>query len=225
MIVLALLAFLVALTWPALRQPLLRSVTQQAAQQLVDDLANARLIAVESGQTLALRYEPDGSRYNILPAEPSGEDGQSDPSDAPSGVTRPEEIYDPLDGLDSDMTLDSDVVFRDPSMLDDAELFGDSVVGDMLRDEMQETKEVEPLIADDRESRENWSRPVMFYPTGRAENATFLLQGPDGYSVAVTLRGLTGAVTIGELTKPEEADSTDIEQGIRNVEQDRVADF
>ena len=47
---------------------------------------------------------------------------------------------------------------------------------------------------------------VFIYPTGRAENASFVLRGPDNYSVTVTLRGLTGAVNIGPLEQEPAAE-------------------
>ena len=50
---------------------------------------------------------------------------------------------------------------------------------------------------------------MLIYPTGRAENGSFVLQGPDGYFVTVTLRGLTGAVSIG----PLEHRARPVEQG------------
>ena len=52
-----------------MRRPLHRSATQQAARQLMEDLARARLNAIESGRTMAVRYEPGGVRYSIAPAD------------------------------------------------------------------------------------------------------------------------------------------------------------
>ena len=80
----------------------------------------------------------------------------------------------------------------------------------MLQDEREETEEVKPLI-DREEPDKALSTPVFFYPTGRAENAEFVLQGPDGYRVAVRLRGLTGAASLGPLehTPREGADGKD----------------
>ena len=69
MIVLAILAMLIAVAWPSLRRPLMRSAAQQAARQLVRDLARARMAAIDSGQIVALRFEPGGPRYVVELAE------------------------------------------------------------------------------------------------------------------------------------------------------------
>ena len=71
----------------------------------------------------------------------------------------------------------------------------------MLREQWEETEEVVPRI-DRSGDEQDLSPPILFYPTGRAENARFLLRGPDGYRVTVTLRGLTGAVSAGTATRP-----------------------
>ncbi len=214
MIVLALVALLMALAWPTLRRPMLRSVTEQAARQLAEDLSRARLSAIETGEPWVFRFEPDGSRYMIAPARDPGEaslddqgerygpiedsaesDGGTD-RDAPSG---PQMI---------DSTLDDDVIFGDPASLADSNPFGDSALGDAYQDELQATEAVTTLreeaadeLTGESEFGEgsesvDWASPLLFYPSGRAENAEFLLVGPDEYRVRIVLRGLTGAVTI-----------------------------
>ena len=199
LIVLAVLVLLVAIAWPALRRPLLSSVTHEAAQQLVQDVAAARLIAIESGRTLAMRFEPGGSRYEFSPAEPGGENERSGAGDGSDVVAEmPEGGYDPLAGLQAGHSLDDDVVFGDPLRQHEEDAFGDSTLGDTLRDEMRETQEVQPLLEIDRPTIDSWSLPILLFPTGRTENAEFLLEGPGGECVTVTLRGLTVALTLGK---------------------------
>ncbi len=203
MIVLALLAFLVAMVWPSLRKPLLRSVTQQAARRLVEDLSRARLNAIETGRTMAVRYEPGGARYWIGPADlltgeqqPGSVAASDDDADDDSAGEVDRDM--PAIELVIDAVFDDDVVFQDPAAVDDAAFPADSTLGTMLADEMAATEEVEPLVQDE-EAETNWSVPVLIYPTGRAENAEFTLAGPEGYWLTVTLRGLTGAVSVGAL--------------------------
>ena len=45
--------------------------------------------------------------------------------------------------------LDNDVVFRDPTAIDEDGFPRDSTLGQLLRDEMEETEEVQPLIQDE----------------------------------------------------------------------------
>ncbi len=46
---------------------------------------------------------------------------------------------------------------------------------------------------------DQWSAPIRFYPNGRTSDARVRLEGRRGYRMEVTLRGVTGAVSIGKL--------------------------
>ncbi len=205
MIVMALLALMVAIVWPSLSRPLQRSATQQAARQLLEDLGRARLNAIESGRAMAVRYEPGGVRYSIMPADASPDDDDVRESTfSESDATAQTDSDVPEIDLVIEGMLDDDVVFQDPAAADDLSIPLDSTLGDMLADEMAETEAVEPLVQDET-AEVGWSAPVLIYPTGRAENASFVLLGPDGYFVTVTLRGLTGAVSVGPLQHQQRA--------------------
>jgi hypothetical protein len=233
MIVLALLAFLVAIVWPSLRRPLQRSTVHEAAVQLVKDLGQARLNAVETGLTMMMRYELGGSRYLIGPADvvndpeaemdefleedasdlstagASGRDDEPVKTDMPGASSARERDSEgvPLEQLIWQGTLEDGVIFEDPATVqEELDIPLGSALGEMLADERAETEEVEPLVQDDAETQ--WSTPVLLYATGRAENAEIRLSSSDGYRVTVTVRGLTGAVKIGPL-----------EHDVRSVEQ------
>ena len=92
----------------------------------------------------------------------------------------------------------------------------------MLEDEQRETEEVKPLIDNDA-TDQTFSPPVFFYPTGRAENAEFVLQGPDGYRITVKLRGLTGAASIGPLEHPLRSDVRDDRRAWQGTRPPRTA--
>lgn len=199
-IVLVILAMLVALAWPALRRPVMRSVVQQAARQLVKDLSRARMAAIDSGRIMALQYELDGRRYTVTFADALGDRTESVPESADQDAASDAAADLPSDfGFEAE--LDEDVTFRDPSSINDEQLPPGSTLREMLEDERQETETVTPLInSQEQEAADKaFSTPVFFYPTGRAENAELLLQGPDGYRLTVKLRGLTGAASIGPL--------------------------
>ncbi len=201
MIVLVILVTLLAVVWPNLRRPLGRGLLREAGQQLAQHVAEARILAIESGQTLALRFEPGGSHYAVLPAEATSNDEQDD-----LALETQEDPYAPWTGDEEtdtapaqiDGLLPNDIEFVDPlaeDSVDEALLPG-------LEDEFSETEAVTDPLGDGEiaGSVEDWSAPILFYPTGRAENAQFRLRSPDGYIMTITLRGLTGAVT---LAKPE----------------------
>ncbi len=216
-IVLAILSILIMMAWPALRRPVTRSVVQQAARQLVRDLARARMAAIDSGQIVALRWEVGGPRYVVEPAE-----SLDDSQDATPAVIEDDDVEAGRMGSNGSASggsgtaatatdeadapavvafvgqLEEPVVFRDPAEVVDEDLPAGSTLKEMLEDEQQEREAVKPLIDSDS-ADETFSPPVFFYPTGRAENAEFTLQGPDGYRITVKLRGLTGAASLGPL--------------------------
>ncbi|MFO7906461.1 MAG: prepilin-type N-terminal cleavage/methylation domain-containing protein [Planctomycetota bacterium] len=214
LIVLVLLAFMVAITWPLLRKPLQRSLTEQAARQLREDLARARLNAIESGRAMAIHYELDGGKYWIAPADTAT-------GDEPSFETLEDERNSRAGDKNGDGAgiqlviqgeLEDGVVFQDPAIAEERDTTSGSTLDSMLADHMAETEEVEPLVEDSR-SETSWSPAALIYPTGRAENASFLLVGPENYMVAVSLRGLTGAVSIGPLKQRSSTRQGETRQG------------
>lgn len=48
-----------------------------------------------------------------------------------------------------------------------------------------------------------WSDPIIFYPNGRASQATFELEGNEGMRVEIRLNGMTGTTKLGSLHKTE----------------------
>jgi prepilin-type N-terminal cleavage/methylation domain-containing protein len=201
-IVLVILAMLIAMVWPALRRPLMRSVVQKAASQLVKDVARARMAAIDSGRIMALRYELSGRRYVLTFADALSERAGSPSDSAAEDAANDTGAADTPIQFGFEAELDEDVVFRDPSASEDEQLPPGSTLREMLEDERQERERVTPLIdTKDSGTDEALSAPVFFYPTGRAENAQWLLQGPDRYRLTVTLRGLTGAASIGPLER------------------------
>jgi type II secretion system protein H len=206
-IVLAILGLLIAVAWPNLRRPALRSIVQEAARQIVRDVARARAAAIESGRILAWRWELDGQRYVVELAADARQrtDFDQPPAAAPKEADQPSE--EPLDAVGFLGALDDDVRFVDPTELaaDEPSPVGPAL-RQLLREDREETEAVRPRIERDADQR-SLSEPVFFYPTGRAENAEIALEGPDGYRIRVLVRGLTGAATLGPLTHPTRAET------------------
>jgi len=50
-----------------------------------------------------------------------------------------------------------------------------------------------------------WSEPIVFYPDGSASNAWLVLENQRGQSIEVSLRGLTGVVSVSEVSSSTEA--------------------
>ncbi len=178
MIVLAILSVLIAVAWPSLRSPVMRSAVQQAARQLVKDLARARMAAIDSGQVMRFRFEPGGNRYEVEPAALSTESDSATrdltgEDEVPANVS---ETGKPVD-FGFAAQLSDDVVFRDPSAADEDQLPPGSALARMLQDERAETEEVKPLI-DREEQDEALSAPFFFIPRGARRTLNSSSRGP-----------------------------------------------
>jgi type II secretion system protein H len=137
-IVLAILGLLMAMAWPSLRRPALRSVVQEAARQVVRDVARARAAAIESGRILAWRWELGGQRYVVELAADARQrtDFDEPPAAAPEVADQPSE--EPLYDIGFLGELGDDVRFLDPTELAEHE---PSPVGPALRQLLGESRE------------------------------------------------------------------------------------
>ena len=173
-VVLAVLALVAALSWPAVRGLLAKSQLQNAAKQLRAALVRARLSAMESGTVRQFRYEPGSGRYEVsvvatLDApEDAGLTAEGGP--APGGKRVVTE------------SLPGGVVFEGTAAW--ADLLGEADLGEAR-------------------GEGGWSAPVLFYPNGRTSGARLRLAGRGDYGIVVTLRAVTGTVAIGPLEQAE----------------------
>ncbi len=173
LIVLAVLAGVAAISWPTVTGLLAKSEIQSAAKQVRAALARARLDAMESENVRQFRYQPGTGRFEITGL---ASPDAADREDDPS-VAGHRAAGGPVEG-----DLPSGVRFDASDR--DADLSGSltSAIG------------VE---------EENWSAPLWFFPNGRTSNARIRLRGRRDHVVQLSLRGVTGTVTIG---KPEQAE-------------------
>jgi prepilin-type N-terminal cleavage/methylation domain-containing protein len=183
LIVLAILVVVLSLAWPSLRKLSQTGQLRDAARQLRLQLLEARLDAIESGDVRFFRYQPGTGFYE----ESSGSEfeivddlGLIAPSGAASD-DRPT-TWEQDDGTSSPSELPDDIIFFDleaETTTDLAEDLGSPDIG------------------------QEWSTPIVFYPNGRTLNGRFRLASRS-YAVDLSLRGLTGTVTIGEVQRLED---------------------
>ncbi len=64
-LVITILSVIALITFPLLRRPLNESVVQDAGQQLLRELAEARTGAIESGRPILFQYQPGSGNYYI----------------------------------------------------------------------------------------------------------------------------------------------------------------
>jgi len=184
LVVLAILVSLVGSGWPAISGGLGKSQLRSGAKQLRTELAKARLTAIEQGVPYQFRYQAGTGRFEIAPV--SAHNGDVDSHAAQAAVA--EEL--PI----SELELPEGVVFS--AKTDDEEQ-------DFSAAGLEDTVAVESEGELSEFVDEDWSAAVVFFPNGRTTNAQVTLQNEDGHHIMVTLRGLTGSATVGDLKKVE----------------------
>jgi prepilin-type N-terminal cleavage/methylation domain-containing protein len=166
LLVLALLVVIAAISVPLLEGSFSRATLYGAGDLLRGAWAKARLSAMQSGQTHAFRYEPLGSRFQIVALNALGAPEHSElmPEDP---ETREET---------------TEFVRLSQNRLPDGAVFHSGNVASSAK-----TLATMPMTAES-----GWSPPILFYPDGTTSDATLLLINDRQLAIRVTLRGLTG---------------------------------
>lgn len=192
----ALLVAMVAASWPALRSPLGKSQLVDAARQLRVELIKARHKAIETGVAQQFRYQPGAGVYEITPA---GKSKSKDPLHVAATTKRPSGKSGKSLSTDEEFAaicreLPAEVSFADLCARADDVSDGSPVL------EANHTARDPWSVGD-----EEWSSPVVFHPNGRTSNAKICLRGASDFEIEVSLRGLTGIASIGEVHRIVEA--------------------
>lgn len=178
LLVLALLVMLSAMTWPALDRPMSNQRLRKAADQVRTGWARARVEAMTTGQTFAFRCTIGENRFEIA-AQAGPEAVDSPPADqaAPAAASR-------------QYSLPEDIRFAGGQTLFDsrAAMFGQSE---------GETVPAEGQV----------SEPILFYPDGTTSTATLILENQYHRQIEISLRGLTGVMTVGEPRAAEDGNA------------------
>jgi Tfp pilus assembly protein FimT len=182
MLTLCLLAMVAALCWPPMARLLEAQRLGKAADQVRSRWYQARVKAVDCGETYVFQYVPGGSDYRLQPlsAESSGggvSDSRANDSAAESQTG----------AASATGTLPEGVAFA----------AGEVTEGTAL----SAVASFEARSAGEPE----WSDPILFYCDGTATSAKVTLVDQRGRAVEVALRGLTGVATVGEVFQLKES--------------------
>jgi type II secretory pathway pseudopilin PulG len=186
LLVLALLAALAAMAWPALKRPMANQRLRSAADAVRAAWGRARVQAMESGQTVLFQYTIDGDSYSIQYRAGSGASSDLAPNYAPDATIA--QASGLAGGSAQERTLPKGVVFVGGETADQA---GGLAVASQM----------EPLGGEAM----GWSQPILFYPDGTTSDARLVLKNEYDRSIEISLRGMTGVVTIGETFSAEES--------------------
>jgi hypothetical protein len=161
--------------------PLLSHSLEHARLQHSGDLVRAawgktRLAAMRAGQPYVFRYEPKGSRYQIVLL---------------SAITA--EYADDVNTLAPEEEDDTEYAAADILRLSRSRLLEEIVFAS------GEVAAVPQVAAAAGAGDGGWSAPIVFYPDGTAADAAVLLANSSGSTLRVTLRGLTGISRTGDI--------------------------
>ena len=196
LLVLALVAAIAAMVWPALQRPLATQRLRRGAEQVRTQLIKARNQAILKGETFGFSYQPGKPVMRLScyteneallessgpSAQSSSQSGGSTGSAASSATTASGSAARPaVEGV-----LPEGVVF-----------YG----GDAASDERSDQ-----FLAQERMSGSidiSWSQPLLFYSDGTALAGRIALVGDRGRAILIEVRSLTGGARISEITTVE----------------------
>jgi len=173
LLVLAVLAAAAALAWPALQRPLADQRLRKAADLIRAQWVTARVEAMESGETILFRCTPGGNRYSLqlaalALADPQAADAQTALAGPAQGETLAADDFNPQTGL-----LPEGVSFVGAEQI---VLAGQSGL---------------------QPGASQACTDLLFQPDGTTTDSRLVLCNQDGSTIELTLRGLTGVVTVG----------------------------
>ena len=175
LLVLAILVAIAGLSWPSVNRLLEDLTVKEAVEPVRAELARTRIRALDAGVTWQFRFEPDGRKYLMVPYE-------FDELEADEDVQQQQLASFPrmAGELPEGMTF----VAASESVLGTEQLSQEAVTG------LPEGKSL---------SEANWSPPLLFYSDGAATDAAFDIVSEDKRFQRLTLRALTGTVTVSNI--------------------------
>jgi Tfp pilus assembly protein FimT len=176
-LVLALLVVIASFAMPLLGGAIERRSLVSGAGLLEAGWTRGRLAAMQSGQTFVVRFEPKGSRFQVLSLEqlalPESQAMQSENQDA------------------EHTPYDIQRLFK--TRLPDGVIFG--------RADVATSNQLTATMGTAGDGP--WSSPILFRPDGTTSDASVLLVNEPGQTVRVTLRGLTGTSIASEVGRED----------------------
>lgn len=184
LMVLSVLVVMTAIVFPPLNRMYADHFLKRSVEEVRVKLTSTRIHALDSGVTYQFRFEPEGQHYLMIPYE-SDVLAAPDASSGDSATT--------LGGASFKYAgkLPEDIRFA----------FEEDVDGtaERLPDELLDGL---PDAHDLKDAA--WSPPLLFYPDGTAIDATFRAIDSKSQLVRLSVRGLTGAVTVSSVEMEDE---------------------
>jgi prepilin-type N-terminal cleavage/methylation domain-containing protein len=183
LLVLAVIGTLAAAAWPSVLRMQADHDLSAAAEQVRQQLGNARSWSIKTGVKFQFRFEPKGHHFVAVPFEAEPEP-------------------DPKFGNN---TAAAAVQYRFGGELSKRISFLPMMGSTSLQAAMSSNKLPEAAVHGLPNAGAlmavNWSDPVIFSPEGTAMDALITLADPRGHRIDISIRGLTGAAAIGPMRR------------------------
>jgi hypothetical protein len=186
LLVLTMLAVLFSLSWPSVLRYIGEEQIRGSAEAVRSAALGGRIKAVDTGLRYQFRYEPAGRNFVVLPYDPPE---NIDGSAAGISAQTPAGTYPVEAGK-----IGEQCQFAVPE--------GTSALGPLAEQIPREAFGSLPHAAE--LAAVAWSPPVLFSPDGTATDGWLQLSDDGGRQLPVFIRGLTGAVSIGPLSREAE---------------------
>jgi Tfp pilus assembly protein FimT len=186
---LCLLVILAGLTWPSLGRPMAAQRLREAADQIRTDWVHARVDAMSTGRTNVFRYEADSDTYSIQPQANDDESADTSQTGAEAG------------SVDSGGANLAAQQHRLPKKVRFAggQTEGVSATADVsAADTSSPSSDALPAA-----EQNGATSPIVFRPDGTCSTIRIRLENEYQQSIELSVRGLTGVVTLGRVESGE----------------------
>ena len=189
LLVLAVLVVIGAMTWPQMMRYIQENALKQNVELVRRELANTRILAIESGLTYQFRFEPTAQAFVILPYDrpevvASGQTGSplAGASDAPKRKVKTVTGH-----------ISSDCLFK-PAIDNSGKQTAVSRLDDNWLALLKNGASF---------SQTSLSQPILFRPNGESQDSRVIIRDKAGNTIELTVRGLTGSVRVDRMRRPE----------------------
>lgn len=198
-LVLIILVTLAAIAFPTLDAMVTSRRLQQSAERLQNELLEARVNAMRTGQAQVFRATINGNTYTIEPWLSGNEN-----SDASAGAT----LMTAGGVVETERTSNGQVALTNAisdenakQLENDVQFMGVETLVDARNAlEIQKSGETVPLAGVGTTAAGGISSPLLVYPDGSSTTAQVILADSRGRRMAIQLRGVTGRSSIVKLS-------------------------
>ena len=180
LLVVVVLAVIAGMVWPAMLRFVNERAIKEAGEEVRAELDRTRFRAIDVGSAYQFLYEPDGPNYIAIPARQGAV--------AAGGMGAGPSVSTNSPAASFSGKLADGLVFRGDltAIPAGASLGTDALAGLPNSASLQ---------------RVQWSAPIVYLPSGTAEDAVFQIVDENGRYIELNVRGLTGMARAGPLRR------------------------